>query len=106
MLFHDASISKKLTLLILSACVFALLLSGLGFGVYERASFRQTAANELSLLADTLGANVAASLAFDDQKSARDMLAALQAERHILGARLYDNDGKTFAEYRRAKLDP
>jgi two-component system, sensor histidine kinase and response regulator len=105
MFFRNASILQKLTLLILSASVFALLSSCLGFGVYERTNFRETAASELSLLADTLGANAAASLAFDDQKSAGDMLSALQAESHILGARLYDNDGKTFAEYRRAGLN-
>jgi signal transduction histidine kinase/DNA-binding response OmpR family regulator len=106
MSFHNASIQRKLTLLILSASVFALLLACVAFGFYGRANFREFTASELSLLADTLGANTAAALAFDDQKSAHDMLAALQAESHILGARLYDNDGKMFAEYRRAGLDP
>jgi hypothetical protein len=57
--------------------------------------------SELSVLADTLGANTAASLAFNDRKSATDMLDALRAERHIVGARLYDSRGVVFAEYRR-----
>ena len=57
--------------------------------------------SELSVLADTLGANTAASLAFNDRKSATDILDALHAERHIVAACLYDNKGTVFAEYQR-----
>jgi len=106
MFFHGASIQRKLALLVLSASLFALVLASLGFGIYERASFRTEIARELSTLADTLGANTAASLAFDDQKTAGDMLRALQTDHQILGACLYDNHGKIFAEYRRADLGP
>ena len=62
--------------------------------------------NELATLADTLGANTAASLAFNDPKTAREMLAALRTEDHVLGACLYDLHGQIFAEYRRAGLGP
>src|SRR6202035_4069161 len=61
-------------------------------------------ADELATLADTLGANTAASLAFNDQKTARGMLEALRTEHHVLGACLYDTHGRIFAEYRRADL--
>jgi PAS domain S-box-containing protein len=104
MFFDSASIQRKLALLVLSASLFALVLASLGFGIYERVSFRTDIARELSTLADTLGANSAASLAFDDQKTAREMLKALQADHQILGACLYDNHGVIFAEYRRADL--
>jgi two-component system sensor histidine kinase/response regulator len=104
MFFHGPSIQRKLGLLVLSASFFALVLASVGFGIYERASFRSEVARELSTLANTLGANTAASLAFDDQKTARDMLGALQADHRILGAWLYDNQGTFFAEYRRADL--
>ena len=105
MFFTGASIHRKLAMLILSACLCALVLACAGFGVYERANFRSAAASELSILADTLGANTAASLAFDDQKSAAEMLGALRADHQILGACLYDNRGQIFAEYRRANLN-
>jgi PAS domain S-box-containing protein len=104
MLFESASIQRKLALLVLSASLFALVLASVGFGIYERATFRADITRELSTLADTLGANTAASLAFDDQKTARVMLGALQTDRHILGACLYDSHGNIFAEYRRANL--
>src|SRR5271168_370210 len=99
MSFRDLSIRRKLTLLILSSSVLGLVLACVGLAAYERTSFRASTANELSALADTLGANAAASLVFNDQKTGADMLHALRADRHILGARLYDVNGKVFAEY-------
>jgi signal transduction histidine kinase/CheY-like chemotaxis protein len=104
MTLRDASIQTKLALLVVSASVFALVFAFAGFGIFERASFRTEMARELSTLADTLGSNTAASLAFDDQKTAQEMLGALRSERNILVARLYDNRGNVFAEYRRAGL--
>ncbi len=104
MLTKIASIQTKLTLLILFATLFALVLAFAGFGIYERSSFRKEVAQELSTLADTLGANTAASLAFDDSKSAAEMLSALKADPHIQAACLYDSHGKIFATYRRADL--
>ncbi|MGC1969483.1 MAG: CHASE sensor domain-containing protein [Candidatus Acidiferrales bacterium] len=105
LLLKHGSIRTKLGLRVLFSSLFALIFASFGFGMYERASFRAGVAGELSSLAGTLGDNTAASLAFDDQKTARKMLGALRAERHIQAACLYDNQGKIFAEYRRADLD-
>jgi signal transduction histidine kinase/DNA-binding response OmpR family regulator len=102
--FRNSSIQRKLTAIILSTTLLALILACLGFAIYERASFRAAMTNELLALADTLGANTAASLTFNDRKSARDMLGALQAERHIIAACLYDSQGTIFAEYRRPDI--
>jgi len=62
--------------------------------------------SELSAIADTLGANSAASLAFNDRKSAEGILTALRAEHHIVAACLYDNRGQVFAEYRGPGIGP
>jgi diguanylate cyclase (GGDEF)-like protein/PAS domain S-box-containing protein len=97
---RNISIRLNLTLLILFASGLAVLLASFGFGIYERAKYRSSAVRELTALADTLGANSAASLAFEDKKTAQEMLGALATEPHILAACLYDNDGKSFAEYR------
>jgi len=96
----DLSIRFKLTLLILSTSVLAVLLASFGFAIYERQSYRASAVRELTALADTLGANTAASLAFNDQGTAREMLRALATEPNVLVACLYDNQGHVFAEYR------
>ena len=106
MTFRDLSIRRKLALLILTASVFAVVLACVGFAIYERQTFHTDIADELATLADTLGANTAASLAFNDQKTAREMLEALRTEHHVLGACLYDVHGGIFAEYRRADLGP
>src|ERR1700722_12160696 len=104
MIFRDLTIRRKLALLILTATVFAVVLVCVGFAIYERQRFRTDIADELATLADTLGANTAASLAFNDAKTAREMLAALRTEPHVLGACLYDIHGQIFAEYRRTGL--
>jgi diguanylate cyclase (GGDEF)-like protein/PAS domain S-box-containing protein len=102
----DFSIRFKLTLLILSASALAVLLASLGFAVYERQSYRASAVRELTALADTLGANTAASLAFNDQRTAKEMLNALATEPNVLVASLYDNQGRIFAEYRSPSSPP
>ncbi len=100
-LFKNSSIQRKLTFVSVCTSLVGLSLACLSFDLYERNSFRAAMTSELSVLADTLGANTGASLAFNDRKSATDMLGALRAERHIVGARLYDSKGTVFAEYRR-----
>lgn len=96
---RNFSIRANLIVLILSASALAVLLASFGFGIYERQNYRASAVRELTALADTLGANTAASLAFDDQATAEEMLGSLATEPHILEARLYDNEGHIFAEY-------
>ena len=98
--YQHTSIRRKLTFVVLCTSLLGLSLACMGLEIYERANFRNSLANELGVLADTLGANSAASLVFNDRKSAQEMLAALRAEPHIIAACLYDNDGRIFAEYR------
>jgi diguanylate cyclase (GGDEF)-like protein/PAS domain S-box-containing protein len=106
MRIRDLSIRLNLALLILSASVLSVLLASLGFAIYERQSERAGAVHELTALADTLGANTAASLAFNDQGTAKEMLGALSTEPHVLVASLYDNQGHIFAEYHSSSSKP
>ncbi len=103
--YRDASIQRKLTFVVLCTSLLGLSLACTAFEIYERASFRAAMTSELSVLAETLGANTTASLVFNDPKSAQDMLGALRAERHIVAACLYDASGNLFAEYRRIGVD-
>jgi methyl-accepting chemotaxis protein len=99
--FRDIPIRKKLTLLILCTTMLALGLAFAGITVFERASFRKSAEAELSTLADTVGANAAASLAFNDAQTARQILSALHLQAGVVNASLYDTQGNLFAEYDR-----
>jgi two-component system, sensor histidine kinase and response regulator len=102
--FRDLPIRRKLAGLIMTASAFAVILACVGFAIYERQRFHSDIAEELTTLADALGANTAASLAFNDQKTAREMMGALRTEDHVLGAGLYDIHGHMFAEYRRVDV--
>src|ERR1700677_1570045 len=102
---RDISIRSNLTLLILFASALAVLLASMGFAIYERESYRASAVRELTALADTLGANTAASLAFNDQPTAKEMLSALATEPNVLAACLYDTQGRIFAGYLGPKGD-
>jgi signal transduction histidine kinase/CheY-like chemotaxis protein len=99
--FRDSSIHRKLAIVIFCTSLLGLSTTGLAFELYEKASFRATLASELQAHADTLGLNTAASLAFNDRKSAEELLASLRVERQIVAACIYDVSGNIFAEYRR-----
>jgi PAS domain S-box-containing protein len=99
--FISSSIRRQLTLVVLCTSLFGLGIVYATFELYERASFRRGLTEELSTLADTVGANSAASLTFYDKKSADEVLAGLGAEHHILAACLFNTYGQAFAEYRR-----
>jgi PAS domain S-box-containing protein len=100
-LIQNASIQNKLTVVIVCTSLVGLSLACLTFDFFEQSGFRGAMTGEFSTLADTLGANTAAALAFNDRKSAQDMLAALHAEKHVVAACLYDSHKAIFAEYRR-----
>lgn len=97
----SSSIQRKLTFVVLCTSVLGLSLACIGFELYERSSFRSEMTSELATLADTLGANTAVSLAFNDPEAASEILEALHAERHVVAACLYDQHGAIFANYRR-----
>ena len=100
----SGSLRRKLTALVLSVNVFALTLACVGLAVYERHSSRRDRARELTLLADTLATNTAASLAFNDADTAASLLCGLHADHEIIAARLYDEHGRIFAVYVRPDL--
>ena len=99
MLLKDTPIRRKLTLIILLTTVAALLLSRSVFFAYEFLTFRQATLRQLSTIGEVIAANSTAALAFDNQDDAKEILAALKAEQHIVAACLYDNEGKLFAKY-------
>jgi uncharacterized membrane protein affecting hemolysin expression len=99
--FRDSSIRHKLSMVIFCTSLLGLSIAGLALEIYERASFRTALIDELKAHADMLGLNTAASLAFNDRKSAEDSLQALRVEHHILTACIFDRQGHIFAEYHR-----
>ncbi|SPE59120.1 putative Histidine kinase [Verrucomicrobia bacterium] len=103
--FRRASIKRKQVLISMTITGVALLLACAGFTSYEVLTFRSAMVRKLSLLAEIIGDNTASALDFGDSKAAAETLAALKAETHIVGARVYAADGRAFATYRRAPND-
>jgi len=96
---RNLSIKGKLRLVtwLTSLAVLALVCGALA--VYEWVTFRQTMGQDMTVLADALGRNSTAALSFQNEKDARETLAALAAEPHVLAACLFDKDQKRFATY-------
>jgi two-component system sensor histidine kinase/response regulator len=97
------SLRRKLTLVIMINTVVALCAAGVAFAEYGVYRFKELRLEDLNALANILGTNSTAPLAFKDPNSAQDILRALSAKPHILSAAIYDRDGNPFAVYHRGE---
>ncbi|MFL6539567.1 MAG: ATP-binding protein, partial [Chthoniobacterales bacterium] len=96
---RDTPIQQKLTLVILLTSSFALLLMGSALITYELVTFRRSLETNMGVLAQIIGSNSTAALAFDDPKGAQEILNALAAEKQVTAAAIYDNSGAIFASF-------
>jgi signal transduction histidine kinase/CheY-like chemotaxis protein len=103
--YRDASIKRKLMLVIVCTGVLGLSLACMAFEIYERSSFRASMINGLAANAESLGLATAASIDFDDKKFAEEMLGTMRAEPYVMAVVLYDKRGWVFAEYHRSGLE-
>ena len=92
-------IRSQLMLMAMVTAVSALVLSTLAFVAWDYVSLRRQLRIETESLAEILGANLAAALAFDDAKVAVDTLRSLNNRPHMAIACVYDGDRQLFAEY-------
>lgn len=100
--FSNLPIRRKLTIVIMATSSMALLVSLACLLVYDLVSLRQSMTHDLTSLAEMLGRNSTAALTFNDAKDAEQTLDALKARPAIVGARIYDKDGKLFTGYVRS----
>jgi len=77
----------------------AVLLACLGFVVSDLVSLKNHLAGDLSTLAQVVGSNSVAALAFGDRQGAREVLNALRAKPSIVAAAIYTKGGQPFALY-------
>jgi signal transduction histidine kinase len=100
--FRDLPIKRKLTLIAMLTSSVTLLLAGVTYVAYDLITYRQAMSRNLSILAQIVGANSTAALAFNDRRAAEEILAALGVEQQIVSACLYTKDGGLFAKYLRS----
>ena len=67
---RNFSIKRKLTLITMLTSCFALLLSSVGFLIYDLIAFRRAMSQDLMSQAQIIGSNIAAAVAFKDEKAA------------------------------------
>lgn len=77
----------------------ALFLATAGAVGYEFLRFHRDKVIDLEAQARVLESNVAQPLAGGDMKAAREILSGLRTQREIVSARIYDPEGRLFAEY-------
>jgi two-component system sensor histidine kinase/response regulator len=105
-LYREASIRQKITRIVLVASGVAVLVACTVFAVYDVTTFRLSMANDLTTLAEILGANSSAALTFGDQEAAHEILGSLTARPHIVEACILTPNGLVFARFSRRGSDP
>ncbi len=97
--FKDLSIRIKITTLLGATSLVTLLLSGLIFFAYDKSQYEISTLRELNILAEIIGSNAEASIIYESQRAANEILETLVANKNIKVARIYKPDKSIFAEY-------
>ena len=103
--FRDISIRRKLTAMMMLTSLIVLLLAVVSFGTNDLVTFRRAMIKNLSMLAEVIGSNSIGALSFDDRKFAKNVLAALDANPHVVFAYIYNKEGDLFAKYITGKVN-
>jgi two-component system sensor histidine kinase/response regulator len=97
----NLSLAHKLTAMSIAAGVPAMIIAGIAIMAYDVSSSRQRLVRDTGILAEVVGANSTAALAFGDARGAREILGAVFVNEHVVSAALYLKDGTEFARYDR-----
>ena len=103
--FHSLSIRNKLIHFTVGISLAVLILSTTVFIAYQFFVYRNFELNKLSALAEVIGRDSAAAIAFNDPESSSEALASLKGVRNVRKAMVLTQDGKVFAEYGAAKFE-
>jgi signal transduction histidine kinase/ActR/RegA family two-component response regulator len=99
---RDSSIRRKLTRLMMTTALVALLVASAVFGAYDYVTSRRALEAKVSAVAEIVGGNSAAAITFDDQAAAASILDRLRAQPALRGAAIRDRNGRAIASFDRA----
>ncbi|MFT5729772.1 MAG: two-component system cell cycle sensor histidine kinase/response regulator CckA [Desulforhopalus sp.] len=97
--FNDWPVKKKLSFIVLITSGVLIAVMVVAVTVEKTVSYRAKALNSSKVLAAIIGENSTAALSFRDEVTAKEILSALKAEKDILEAALYSNNGTIFSHY-------
>ena len=104
-LYRSASIRWKLIRIVLMTCAAVIVSICIVLLIYDTVASMNALKNQLSVLADVIGANTTAALEFEDASAAAEALRSLRAQSHVVEACIYTREGKVFAKYAPAGSD-
>ena len=99
MRLRHVPIRRKLMVMLLGTSGAVLALTCAAFIAYQYTSYRAAARRNVQTLSEVIASNSTAAVAFDNASDETDVLAALNAEKRIAMAAVYDADGALFAHY-------
>ena len=97
--FDDMPLRRKITLGMVLVAGLALVLSSAAYMVFQARLLRQTKARRALTLAQVVGDNSRAALAFNDAAAATQILQSMSANPDMERACLFDASGAVFAVY-------
>lgn len=96
---RELPIQRKIMAVTMLTSVIVLVVAVAAFMTYDLLAFRETMVTTLTALAQATAEYSADAVAAGDRTEAMKTLSSLRLEPQIVGAALYDNDGKLFASY-------
>src|SRR3954462_2738262 len=100
--FRRVPVARKLTAIGVATSTVSLVVATLVLLAYDLSSSRARLVRDTDILAEVVGDNSTAALAFGDAKAAAETLRAVEANEHVVSATLLLGDGTLFARYHRA----
>lgn len=97
--YKQLPVAKKIRLMIMLSTAGALLLASLIFITVEMLISRNALVEHVSVLSELVSTHVTAALSFDDPETAERLLHSMVAEKDILQARIFDQQGALFAQF-------
>ena len=99
--FADLSLTRKLMAIGVVTSALSLVLACSVFLVYDFSTSRQRLVLNNVMLADVIGSNSTAALAFGDAKAAEQILKGIALNSHIVAAAIVSPQGELLARYDR-----
>jgi two-component system, sensor histidine kinase and response regulator len=104
--FAHLTLARKLTAIGVLTSAAALVLVCAVFFAYDLSTSRTRLVRDMGMLADVIGRNSTAALAFGDAKAAGDTLRGIALNEHIVSAEILSSSGEVLARYQRDTTTP
>src|SRR5688572_33444876 len=99
--YSDLPLSRKLTVIGVATSAISLLAAGAIVFTADLTRARERLVRDTALLADVIGSNSTAALAFGDAQAAADTVRAVSANGDIVRAMIWSRDGTLLAQFQR-----